>query len=82
MTTTKLVNWGNGQAVRLSKADIEQIGIRPEDPLEVSVENGRLIIVPVRKRIIEVPDYDKLFAGYHGPQPREDGFSTAAGEEA
>ncbi|MFT8704885.1 AbrB/MazE/SpoVT family DNA-binding domain-containing protein [Bifidobacterium aquikefiricola] len=81
MTATKLVRWGNGQAVRLSKADIERIGVEPGDPLDVRVESDRIIIRPARHHSIEIPDYKRLFSGYDARQPREDGFARRAGEE-
>ncbi|MBT1179647.1 AbrB/MazE/SpoVT family DNA-binding domain-containing protein [Bifidobacterium vespertilionis] len=81
MATTTLVHWGNGQGIRLSKELISQAGLKVGDELDVQVENGGIRITPARKRYIGIVDYEKLFEGYQGPQPTEDGFASPAGRE-
>ncbi|KFI88052.1 MULTISPECIES: AbrB/MazE/SpoVT family DNA-binding domain-containing protein [Bifidobacterium] len=81
MATTTLTRWGNGQGIRLSKELISQAGLHVGDELEVRVEQGGLLVTPARKRFIGIMDYAKLFDGYDGPQPTEDGFAAAAGRE-
>ncbi len=42
--------WGNSLAVRIPKAFAEQAKIREGTPLEISVENGRVILQPQRQK--------------------------------
>lgn len=81
MTTTTLVHWGNGQGIRLSKDVIRQAGLQVGDELEVRAEQGGILVTPVKRRYIGIMDYERLFDGYHGPQPTEDGFASPAGGE-
>ena len=82
MTTATLTGWGNGQGIRLSKAILEQAGIKVGDELDIHAENGRITITPVRSRYITIPDYAAMFQNYDGGQPTEDGFTAPAGREA
>lgn len=42
--------WGNSLAVRIPKAFAEQAKIREGTPLEISVEDGRVILQPQRRK--------------------------------
>lgn len=46
---TTIQKWGNSQAVRLPKAILEMVELRENDKVEIKVENGNLVIVPVKK---------------------------------
>lgn len=81
MNTTTLVKWGNGQGIRLSKSVTEEAGFHIGDTLEVEVRDGKLTIAPARRRYIGILDYEKLFEGYDGPRPAEDGFARPMGRE-
>lgn len=81
MGTTTLVRWGNGQGVRLSREAMERAGLQVGDSLEVNAENGVITLVPAKKRYVDIPDYRRLFRGYEGPVPVEDGFASPAGRE-
>jgi hypothetical protein len=37
----KIVPWGNGFGIRLSKGDLERLGLRPRDEAEVLVRGER-----------------------------------------
>jgi len=52
----KIVKWGNGQAVRLSKTVLEQAHMREGEELVVTVENGRIAFAPVEA----TPSLDEL----------------------
>jgi len=41
--------WGNSAAVRLPAAALAAAGIKPDDPVTVREENGRIVIEAVRK---------------------------------
>jgi antitoxin MazE len=41
---TKVQKWGNSLAVRIPKPFAEEIGLEPNTPVEVSVEEGKLVV--------------------------------------
>ena len=41
---TTIVKWGNSQGIRLPKAFLQNIQIYENDPVDVSVENDKIII--------------------------------------
>lgn len=50
--TMQVSRWGNSLAVRLPKAVVEDLGLRPGDQLEiVSTDTGRMVIARDRRRI-------------------------------
>ena len=51
--------WGNSAAVRLPASALAAAGLKPDDPVEVREENGRIVIEPVRKK---APDIEALIA--------------------
>ena len=36
--------WGNSAAVRIPAATLDAAGLKPDDPVEVREENGRIVI--------------------------------------
>jgi antitoxin MazE len=42
--------WGNSAAVRIPAAALEAARMKPDDPVEVHEENGRIVIEPARPR--------------------------------
>lgn len=46
---TTIQKWGNSQAVRLPKAILEMAEIHENDRVKIIVENGMIIINPVKK---------------------------------
>lgn len=81
VNVVRLVKWGNGQGVRLSKSVIDDAGLSVGDDLSVRVENGSVVLTPVRRRVIGIPDFEGMFAGYRGGPVAEDGFASPVGEE-
>ncbi len=59
---TTIQRWGNSQAIRLPKAAIEKAGLQENDRVEIRVENGHLLIVPVKKHLT----LKERAAGYKG----------------
>jgi len=43
---TKAQKWGNSLAVRLPRPVAQQAGIKPDDPLEIQVSKGRVVLIP------------------------------------
>ena len=46
---TTIQKWGNSHAVRLPKAILEMTKIKENDKVEIKVQDGNLIISPVKK---------------------------------
>jgi antitoxin MazE len=46
---TSIQKWGNSQAVRLPKSILELAGLHENDRVEIKVQDGNLIIIPVKK---------------------------------
>lgn len=81
MSAATLVRWGNGQGVRLNRDVVEDAGIKVGDQLDVQVREGRIVLTPKRVRVISVPDFEAMFAGYEGTRTQEDGFAGQVGKE-
>jgi len=48
---TQIVGWGNSQALRIPRALLEELQIGEGDEVEMSVENGRLTVRPLRPKL-------------------------------
>lgn len=72
---------GKRPSVRLNRDVVEDAGIKVGDQLDVQVREGRIILTPKRMRVISVPDFEAMFAGYEGPRTQEDGFAGQVGKE-
>lgn len=48
---TTIQKWGNSQAVRLPKAVLEMASLKENDRVEIKVQDGNLVIIPVKKRL-------------------------------
>lgn len=46
---TSIQKWGNSQAVRLPKSLLEMAGLQENDKVEIKVQDGNLLIIPVKK---------------------------------
>ncbi len=45
----KIQKWGNSQAVRLPKPILEMAKLNENDTVEIKVQDGNLIMVPLKK---------------------------------
>jgi antitoxin MazE len=59
---TTIQRWGNSQAVRLPKAILEKSSLKENDKVEIRVQDGNLIIIPVKKHLT----LKERIAEYHG----------------
>ena len=46
---TMIVKWGNSQGIRLPKAFLQNIHIYENDPVDVSLENDKIVIKKISK---------------------------------
>lgn len=51
--TSQIQKWGNSLALRIPKAVAEQVGLKQSSEVEVSVQDGQIVIKPV-----PAPRYD------------------------
>ena len=42
---TQVIRWGNSQGIRISKAVMEEMGISVNEPLQMTVERGKITII-------------------------------------
>ena len=48
----RVQKWGNSLALRIPKAFATEIGLQRNSPVEVSLVNGQLVIVPVVEPVL------------------------------
>ncbi len=48
---TKIQKWGNSHAVRLPKAILEKTEIRENDEVEIKLQDGNLLLIPVNQPV-------------------------------
>ena len=58
--TGKVARWGNSAAVRLPTAVLEQANLGADDPVEIVVRDGEIVIRPQRVAVT----LDSLLAGF------------------
>ncbi|MTI48908.1 AbrB/MazE/SpoVT family DNA-binding domain-containing protein [Sporosalibacterium faouarense] len=46
---TKIQKWGNSHAVRLPKSLLESVEMKENSEVEIKVQDGNLIIIPIKK---------------------------------
>ena len=67
MEVLRVQKWGNSQGIRLPKKILKDLGIDINDKIEISLNDGEIILKKVKKYI----DLDDLFKDYKGDY-RED----------
>ena len=67
MEVLRVQKWGNSQGIRLPKKILKDLGIDINDKIEISLNDGEIILRKVKKYI----DLDDLFTDYKGDY-RED----------
>lgn len=51
MVFSSIQKWGNSQGVRIPKAILEKASLKENDRVEILVEDGILVIRPVKRRV-------------------------------
>ena len=67
MEVLRVQKWGNSQGIRLPKKILKDLGIDINDKIEISLNDGEIILRKVKKYI----DLNDLFKDYKGDY-RED----------
>ena len=49
--TTRVRKWGNSLAVRIPKAFASEAGLKSDSPVEISLDDGRILLSPARPRV-------------------------------
>ncbi|MGB3388270.1 MAG: AbrB/MazE/SpoVT family DNA-binding domain-containing protein [Pseudaminobacter sp.] len=52
MAQVQIAKWGNSSAIRLPKAMLDELGLKPGQSVELSVKDGKGIIEPVEPKKI------------------------------
>ncbi|MCT8999682.1 AbrB/MazE/SpoVT family DNA-binding domain-containing protein [Chelativorans intermedius] len=52
MTELRIAKWGNSAAIRLPKSALEQLGLKPGETVEFTVQVGKGVIEPKKPRKI------------------------------
>jgi antitoxin MazE len=53
---TKIQKWGNSLGLRIPKSFAEEAGVEAGSPVDISIDDGRLVIQPVRPLKYEFKD--------------------------
>ena len=76
---TKIQKWGNSQAIRIPKKVLDELGLKPEDSLEMTIKDN---VIYLQKPAPEWRDLDHLFEGYEGDYRGEEvDTGTPVGKE-
>ncbi|MBV8849247.1 MAG: AbrB/MazE/SpoVT family DNA-binding domain-containing protein [Methylobacteriaceae bacterium] len=71
---TKIARWGNSTALRLPKAIVEELHLKPGQQVEVTVESGEARLKPVRNPRVTLGELlaeaDRI--GWENQPPLED----------
>jgi antitoxin MazE len=54
---TEIQRWGNSLAIRIPRPFAQETHLEHGSPVDLSLDSGRLIIVPVRPREYELEDF-------------------------
>lgn len=78
---TKVQKWGNSQGLRLAKHLLEEAHIAIDDEVEVTVQDGEIVVRPINKRRGQF-DLKKLVAQMPAEyRPAEKNWGAPAGKE-
>ena len=51
MTRVAVSKWGNSTAIRLPKSVVEELGLKQGEIVEMKVENGKGVFVPIQEPV-------------------------------
>ena len=49
---SRVQKWGNSLALRIPKSFAQEVGIDRDAPVDISLENGKLVIEPISKPVL------------------------------
>jgi antitoxin MazE len=52
MTQIQISRWGNSAGIRLPKATLEELGLKPGDKVDLTIRDGAAVIAPARPKKI------------------------------
>ncbi|EHT8677215.1 AbrB/MazE/SpoVT family DNA-binding domain-containing protein [Salmonella enterica] len=79
MTQVTIKKWGNSPSVRLPASIIRAVSLSVDDVVELSVEDGKITIVPVKTKEYSL---DALMAGVTNENIHEEiSFGAPVGKE-
>ena len=76
---SQIGQWGNSLAVRIPKYVVEALDLKPNDSVECTVENGRLVLV--RTQVLPELTLEELLAGVIDPPEPEVDWGRPVGNE-
>ncbi len=65
---SQIGQWGNSLAVRIPKYVVESLALKPNDTVECSVQDGRLVFEPVQTLLPELSLEDLLAEVTEAPE--------------
>jgi antitoxin MazE len=78
---TRVQRWGNSQGLRISKTMLEDADISVGDAVEVAVQDGALVVTPVRRVRGRVDLRDLVRRVPKGYRPGELDWGVPSGRE-
>lgn len=76
---SQIGQWGNSLAVRIPKHMVEALNLRPNDAIEFSVEDGKLVLEPIH--VLPELSLEELLAGIIDPPEPEVDWGKPMGNE-
>ncbi len=56
-----ITKWGNSQGIRIPKKYLDELGLKVGEKVDIKIEDGKLVIIPQKKRRKPKIDINKLF---------------------
>ncbi|MEZ0324114.1 MAG: AbrB/MazE/SpoVT family DNA-binding domain-containing protein [Hydrogenothermaceae bacterium] len=53
--------WGNSQGIKIPKKHLKQLGLDVGDKVDIKVEDGKIVIIPLKKSRTPKIDINELF---------------------
>jgi len=58
---TTITKWGNSQGIRIPKKYLEELGLKVGERVDIKIEDGKIIIIPLKKKRKPKIDINQLF---------------------
>ncbi|RUM46397.1 MAG: transcriptional regulator/antitoxin MazE [Hydrogenothermus sp.] len=56
-----MTKWGNSQGIRIPKKYLEELGLKVGERVDIKIEDGKIIIIPLKKKRKPKIDINQLF---------------------